>query len=481
MGAILGGIIAAIGSAGAAVVSGVGGAAAALGIPEGIATGIGTGVEGALAGAGLGAAEGELTGEGPLKGAEFGALTGGAVGGLGAGIGSLTGLGTTAGDTIAGALGGELGGLATGQNGIAPALTGAAGGALTGLTTGGGAPATSAGGSGGGGVSAAATAAPASVGLSPPDLVSGTTDPLAGYTNSLGTVGSDPSLVTAGSPSLTGSPDTGGVGSAVSANLPGSVNAGAAAPSGLSTPNLPTAGTPNSTIGGIVDQGVANGGTVPGVASLPATPSLTANSAIGGIVDQGVINGAPAATAGGASPTTGAGASTGGGGFLSGLTKNPTELLGVGALGLDLLKGMQPPAYEGNIAALAKENAATGARLENYESTGTLPPGMQAGLTTAANDAAASIRSQYAQRGMSGSTAEAQDLANLSARTEAQSAQMAQTLFAQGLQDQQLSSQEYQLLMQTQLSQDTELSNSIGNLVGWMAKSSQPAQPSAGA
>jgi hypothetical protein len=163
-----------------------------------------------------------------------------------------------------------------------------------------------------------------------------------------------------------------------------------------------------------------------------------------------------------------------GGGFLSGLTKNPAEALAVGGLGLDLIRGNQTPAFEGNLSSIAKNDAATGARLENYMNTGTLPPGMQSSLNTAANDAAAAIRSEYAQRGMSGSSAEAQDLASLTQRIQAQGEQLATQLFSSGVSETNAADSIYAQLMNVQLQQDNALSSSIGNLVSAFARMGTP-------
>ena len=183
-------------------------------------------------------------------------------------------------------------------------------------------------------------------------------------------------------------------------------------------------------------------------------------------------NGAETA-AGTAATATGAGggpgaASTGTGLLGSLKTWGPLALSGGGLLESALVGG-QKPAFQGQLTAEAKQMSAQGAQLENYLASGTLPPGVSAGLTAAHNSAAATIRSQYAQRGQSGSSAESQDLANLAATTVAQGAQIATNLLQQGVSESQFSAQLYAQLMQASMQQDAALSKSIGDFAGSLA------------
>lgn len=422
MGATAALIVSTVASAGAAVATGVTAGAEALGISSGIATGIGTGVEGAIAGSGLGATASAITGHDVGKGALFGAFTGGAVGGLGGELGSL-GLGTVGGDALAGGIGGELGGLATGQKGLAPALEGAAGGAISGVLSGAPTTAGTAGATGGGATSAAASAAPAGLGGAAPDL------------------GIQP-LTTPDFSSLPGSFTTN------TGALPGSVGAGAAAGGELATPGLGStalaggAGTFNGPIG-------ADG--------LPANAGAYGAST-GGSFGAGSVGTVPSAGA----------ASAGGGGLSLG------KLLPLGILGADALLGNKKPAFEGQLQGIANQDAARGAQLQNYLNTGTLPPGIQGSLNAAQNDAAASIRSEYAARGGSGSSAEAQDVSNLAERTQAQGQQMAMQLFNSGVSETQAADQIYGQLMQVQLQQDNNLSSAVGKFASSLALMGSP-------
>jgi hypothetical protein len=140
-----------------------------------------------------------------------------------------------------------------------------------------------------------------------------------------------------------------------------------------------------------------------------------------------------------------------------------------GGLLTSMLEGSQKPAFEGQLQSQAAAMAKQGAQLENYLTSGTLPPGVQSGLTQAYNSAAATIRSQYAQRGQTGSSAEMQDLANLSATTVAQGAQIATNLLQQGVSESQFSAQLYSQLMQASMQQDAALSKSIADFSGSLA------------
>jgi hypothetical protein len=446
--AIIGAIVGAVETAGAAIATFGAEAAGVFGITGAAAADIGLGLEGAVAGAGLGAVEGLVTHGNIGQDALLGGLTGGLIGGLGPELGALTGLGTTAGDALAGAGAGALGAELTHQNPLTGALEGGAAGALSGLIGGAGhpgAPTSSAGGAGAGLASAAAAAAPPGVPVSAPDISLG--DTLAATpSDALSGVGAGLSAGAANA----------GAPSALAANVPGAVGIGAAAPAGASTPGL-SAVAPASGVGG---AGASTPDISLGGASISNAPDIA--SSINGGVSTG-----PASAATGVAP-----ASAGSG--ISGILKNAPSLLGVGALGLDVLKGNQKPAYEAQLAAEAAALSTQGRLLQNYQTSGTLPPGMQAGINAAQDSAAAAIRSQYGSRGDAGSSAEAQDISNLGIRTQAQGESEAAALYQQGLSDTQLSDQLYSQLMQVQIAQDQQLSSGIGNLVSALASMGRP-------
>ena len=470
--AIVGSIIGAVKSAGAAIAAagtavagGIAAGAEAIGIPAAIAGGIGTGLEGAGIGAGVGALEGLVTHGNIGEDALLGGISGGAIGGFGPALGGLTGLGTTAGDTLVGAGTGAAEAALTHRNPLTGALEGGAAGFAAGtLSSMGqpGAPPTSAGAGGGGTISAAGTAAPASVPLSSPDISMGGTFADSGA--GVGGVDAGAALSGGGAASATGAgvdavAANAGAPSALTANLPGTAGVGAAQPGGA------VAATPGS-----VDV-LSAGGTIasPGGGTDITVGAPTIN---GGIDAGSSINGGIAG--GGASATTGMAPAGGASSFLGTAAKYAPLALTAGSLGLDVLKGNQPPKFESQLLAEANQAAAQGKLLQNYEASGTLPPGMQAGINAAQDSAAAAIRSQYASRGQSGSSAEAQDLQSLGIRTQAQGESEAAALFTQGFQDTQLSNSIYTQLMQVQLQQDQNLSTGVTNLVSAMASMGRP-------
>lgn len=153
------------------------------------------------------------------------------------------------------------------------------------------------------------------------------------------------------------------------------------------------------------------------------------------------------------------------------------DILAGGGLIASLLKGNQPLQGQKQLQQAADTSTQQSKTLETYLMSGTLPPGMQAGLDQAYNDAAATIRSRYAQTGMSGSSAEETDLQNLRTRLQAQGAQQALSLFQSGLSEAQISERLYYDLMQAQIQQDTGFQGAIGNFVSGLAGMGQPAVP----
>ena len=99
-------------------------------------------------------------------------------------------------------------------------------------------------------------------------------------------------------------------------------------------------------------------------------------------------------------------------------------------------------------------------------------------LVTQEPAAVAAIQSRYAQRGMTGSTAEQQDIANARLMAQTQGAQMAIQLYQQGVSDTQLSDQLYAQIMQASVAMDQQTSNAIGGFAAALAGMSRaPATP----
>jgi hypothetical protein len=159
------------------------------------------------------------------------------------------------------------------------------------------------------------------------------------------------------------------------------------------------------------------------------------------------------------------------------LAKNPTSVLSALGMAYNMMKGQEPPKFSRELQAQAAALQAQGAELAGYLKSGTLPPGIAAALSGAHDSAAAAIRSRYANTGMSGSSAEMQDLNNLAQTTVSQGADIANKLLQTGVSEQQFASGLYQNLMATAMEQDKNMSNAISNFTGALARSSVQPRP----
>ena len=133
-------------------------------------------------------------------------------------------------------------------------------------------------------------------------------------------------------------------------------------------------------------------------------------------------------------------------------------------------------AYPGQteIGQIAKQQQQSGAELQSYLASGTLPPGLQAAVNSAAADAEAGMRSMYATRMGGTSSAEETDIQNMKARMVAQSASIAKSLFDTGVNQTELATKLYTELMNQAIQQDQALSQSIGNFASALALSATP-------
>lgn len=165
---------------------------------------------------------------------------------------------------------------------------------------------------------------------------------------------------------------------------------------------------------------------------------------------------------------TGAGV---GGGASSGLLGKITlpELLSVGGLAASAIRGNQQYPGQAQLSEQAQSLMNQGQVMQAYLQNGTLPPGAQAAIDQASAAATASIRSQYASLGMTGSSAEAQDIANAQQAARTQATNLAVSLFQSGISETQLSAQLYQDIMNNAIQQDQGMSSAIGNLAVAMA------------
>lgn len=246
-----------------------------------------------------------------------------------------------------------------------------------------------------------------------------------------------------------------GLDSSVSSAQPGSVGSGAAS------------GTPSSVSG-------VNAPSSVGPASSVSAPNITPSSDLSGLSQTPSL---PTAPESGAGPTTSVGKfidSPSLKGGLDVLGDNATTALGVAGLGLDFLMGQKQPAGEAQISQAAQTAQQQAGQLEGYLATGQLPPGIQSSINAAIANSEATIRSQYASRGMTGSSAEAQDLANAQTSGAGQAAQIAEQLYSQGVQESQISSQLYGEIMNQSVAEDKDLSDAIGNFSSSLAGGNRP-------
>lgn len=144
------------------------------------------------------------------------------------------------------------------------------------------------------------------------------------------------------------------------------------------------------------------------------------------------------------------------------LSNNANLILPAAGLVTSALMGNRQQPQETALNATAKRLADQGQTLQGYLQSGTLPPGLQSGLSSAGAAAKATIRSRHAASGTSGSSSEAQELAGVDSAMVTQGANMALSLFQSGLSETQVSNQLYQALLSSTLQQDDQLAQAIG-------------------
>lgn len=166
---------------------------------------------------------------------------------------------------------------------------------------------------------------------------------------------------------------------------------------------------------------------------------------------------------------------------ISQLIKNPTwDNAGIAAgnnvgglvsgagLGIAALNNGRQLQGQQGLAALAGQEGQNSKAMEAYLQNGTLPPGVQASINQATDAAKASIRSNYAAKGMSGSSAESQDLANADQAAQANGAKIAMQLMDTGIKESGLSSEIYNHLMQQSYTSDKDLQGALANFASNM-------------
>jgi len=224
---------------------------------------------------------------------------------------------------------------------------------------------------------------------------------------------------------------------------------------------------------------MAQGGAPTAAPAIPAAaPAPTAAPTVGTSLGEGSsgVTQAEIAAGKGASGTAignagaeGFSASNLGGKAFDYLAKNPSMLLsGAGLLG-NLLMGQQQPKFQKQLSADAQAMQAQGQQLASYLASGNLPPGVQAQLNSAHEAAIASVRSQHANRGTSGSSMEAQDLQRINEAVVSQGASIATQLLQAGISEQQMAVGIYNNLMNASLAQDQRMSQAISGFTNALA------------
>ena len=241
---------------------------------------------------------------------------------------------------------------------------------------------------------------------------------------------------------------------AIPSTAGGGAGPGTTAASFGSAPSPGGGGPSTDALSGL--SGAAGGGVNPQPASLLPTPQLSTPS-----LPQDLSTALPSV-----------GNLTAGGGGLSSLL-TPKNLLAGGALGYALKNALGTLSEEKSEKALAGQDAARAATFGNLASTainGQLPGPAQSALNQALNSAKAEIRSKYAGLGLSGSTAEGQDLANAEQQAVAQQFQIGQGLASTGLSEVNAATGNESSLYEEILKQESAQGTQLGSALSLFAQ-----------
>lgn len=151
------------------------------------------------------------------------------------------------------------------------------------------------------------------------------------------------------------------------------------------------------------------------------------------------------------------------------IKSNPGAALNAAGIVGSAIRGNQTMPGEKEIKNIAGKLNTQGEAMQNYLSTGTLPPGLQASINQASEAAKATIRSQYASRGMSGSSAEQQDLQSVDQRAQAQGAQTALQLLQTGINETGMAANLYNTMLGRAMESDEQLSSAISGFASSLA------------
>ena len=403
-------------------------------LPEAIA-GIAPELTGALIGGGLGALESGITGGNPLTGALVGGITGGFIPAGGA-LGADLGVGSTAGELIGGAAGGALGAGVTGGNPLTGAAEGAAAGGISSFLGSSNTPGSTGAAAPSAGASAASTAIPSGVANAPTDLT--TLAPTSAAATDVGT-----GTITGGG---------GGIGI-----LTG--QGGDFASSVLGAPTTPLATQSQA-------ANFAATGATPSAGGGGSNFSLTNPSTwLGGGSSSAPSPSTFSATQGGAAPSTGIIGS-----LENAVSKNPIGAVAAGGgLLYNLVQGNATVKGESQLQNQANALTAQSNQLTSYLNSGTLPPTLQSALTTATNSAKASVRSQFAAAGLSGSSAEADALNQVEINAVNTTGQIGEQLLNSGLTEAQISGELLNNIVGINQKQAASTGSSIASLAAALA------------
>ena len=259
---------------------------------------------------------------------------------------------------------------------------------------------------------------------------------------------------------------------------PSSAAAGAYAPASIaSTTGAATPGAGSGAVSSAAPSSVGSGGAGHGDFGLSS----------GSLADSGGVKPTTAFSPGGvgAAPNTNIGGNvapppvdkpaTGWMDSAKSFLKDYGPMAGVGLSALNLgaaaLRGNQTMPGQAQISQTAAQLGAQGKTLQDYLTNGTLPPGVATSLHSAGEAAKATIRSQYAARGMTGSDAEQRDLANVDTGLVSQGASIASNLLSQGVQESGLAAQLYSTIMNAATQQDAALGQAISGFASSLVPS----------
>jgi hypothetical protein len=220
------------------------------------------------------------------------------------------------------------------------------------------------------------------------------------------------------------------------------------------------------------------GGLAAGMSSVPtSTPLAGVASPVGAPQITGINTGIAADAANllpgaaTASPQTGMNA------FLSKLLANPKLLEGGALAGVELLNANKQMPEQKALQALATQQggiAKNQGELAMAEQQGLLPAGATNMFQGMLNANLAAVRAKYAQMGMTGSTAEMEDLAAVRDQVMSSIFQEGQTMATQGFKNMSdatgVQSTLLQEILKTQLQQNTDLGNALATFAGAAAK-----------